>query len=180
MFSHILRPGVELRPVEVRHAPIIWERVERDRSHLREWLGWVDHSKSVADIEAWIDGSLKMYAANDGYAAGVWVDGEFAGVIGTHPINWIYRKMEFGYWLGAEFVGRGIITDAARALTTHAFREWKLNRVEIMCGVGNERSSAIPRRLGFIEEGIQREGQLLNGRYIDIRVFSMLAKDWPG
>jgi len=178
MFSHILRPGVELRPVEPRHAPAIWDRVERDRTHLREWLPWVDNSKSIADVEAWIDGSLKMYAANDGYAAGIWVENEFAGVLGTHPIQWLYKKVEFGYWLGADFVGKGIVSAAARAITTLAFNEWKLNRVEIMCAVGNEKSCAIPRRLGFVEEGILREAQLLNGRFIDIRLFAMLAKDW--
>ena len=175
---HILRPGVELRPVEAHHATAIWDRVERNRTHLREWLPWVDNSKSVADVEVWIDSQLKMYAASEGYAAGIWIENEFAGVLGTHPINRTYRKVELGYWLAREFVGRGIITAATRALTTHAIRRWGLNRVEIYCAVGNERSSAIPRRLGFVEEGIHREAQLLNGRFVDIRIFSMLAKDW--
>ncbi|MEO8028530.1 MAG: GNAT family protein [Bryobacteraceae bacterium] len=179
MFSHSLRPGVELRLVETRHAAAIWDRVERDRTHLREWLSWVDNSKSSADIEAWIDSQLKMYAGNDGFAAGIWVDGVFAGVVGTHPIHWPFRKVEIGYWLGAEFVGRGIITEAVRAIMIHAFRGWELNRVEIHCAVGNERSCSVARRLGFVEEGVQREAQLLNGRYVDIRVFAMLAKDWP-
>jgi ribosomal-protein-serine acetyltransferase len=52
----------------------------------------------------------------------------------------------------------------------------------IKCAVVNERSKAIPERLHFTFEGIEREGQNLNGEYTDLMVFSMLRKDWekPG
>ncbi len=178
MFSHTLRPGVELRYVEMRHAPVIWDRVEHDRTHLREWLSWVDNSNSIADIETWIDSQLKMFAAGEGCGIGIWVDGQFAGVVGTHAIHKLYQRVEIGYWLGREFVGRGIMSDCVRLLTTHAFAEWKLHRVEIVCAVGNERSAAIPKRLGFLEEGVMRESHLVNGQFLDARLFSMLVQDW--
>ncbi len=178
MFSHTLQPRAELRLVEPRHAAAIWDRIEQDRTHLREWLSWVDKSRSQLDIEAWIDSQLKMYADNNGYAAGIWVDNQYAGTISTHPIHWMYRNVEIGYWLGAEFTGRGIVTAAASALITHAFDEWELNRVTICCAVGNHKSAAIPIRLDFVDEGILREEQLLNGRYVDVRLFSMLKRHW--
>lgn len=179
MFYHSLRPGVELRPIEDRHAPAIWDLIERDRTRLREWLPWVDNSKSIEDVRTWARTTLDQFAANEGYNAGIWVDNRFAGVVGSHKLNWLYRKIELGYWLGSEFVGRGLMTDAVRALTTHAFVGWELHRVEIWCAAGNERSCTVARRLGFVEEGVHREAQLLNGRYVDLRVFAMLAQDWP-
>ncbi len=86
--------------------------------------------------------------------------------------------MEIGYWIASGFQGRGIVTDACRAVIDHAFEEWKLNRVEIHCATGNEKSCAIPKRLGFQLEGTEREAQLINGRYLDIEIYAMLARDW--
>jgi len=40
-----------------------------------------------------------------------------------------------------------------------------MNRVQIRCGVGNDKSSAIPRRLGFTFEGIERAGERHNHVY---------------
>jgi len=40
------------------------------------------------------------------------------------------------------------------------------------------RSIAIPQRLGFVYEGIQRQAQLLNGQFHDFAVYSMLASEW--
>jgi ribosomal-protein-serine acetyltransferase len=88
------------------------------------------------------------------------------------------RKVEIGYWLASKFQGRGIITAGCRALTHHAFSEWKLNRVEIHCAAGNEKSCGIAKRLGFQCEGVLRQGQLLNGTYVDINAYSMLAGEW--
>ena len=83
-----------------------------------------------------------------------------------------------GYWIAQGFRGRGIVTDACRAVIDYAFLESKLNRVEIHCAAGNEKSCAIPQRLGFQLEGLLREAQLLNGEYQDIHVYGMLARDW--
>ncbi|MGD0437837.1 MAG: GNAT family protein, partial [Bryobacteraceae bacterium] len=81
-------------------------------------------------------------------------------------------------WIGSTFQGRGIVTDACRAVIDHAFLEWKLNRVEIHCATGNTKSCAIPQRLGFQFEGVQRQAQLLNGSYHDINLYSKLALEW--
>ena len=72
------------------------------------------------------------------------------------------------------------MTDAVRAATCYAFGEWGLNRVEIRCAVENHRSAAIPRRLGFIQEGILRQAFKVNDQYQDLLLFAMLRKDWSG
>jgi ribosomal-protein-serine acetyltransferase len=53
-----------------------------------------------------------------------------------------------------------------------------MNRIQIRCGVGNTKSSAIPRRLGFTYEGTERCGERHNNSYIDLEVFSILKKEW--
>jgi ribosomal-protein-serine acetyltransferase len=55
---------------------------------------------------------------------------------------------------------------------------WKLNRVEIRAAVANERSRAIPRRLGFTEEGVLRQAERVGDRFVDHVLYAMLAEDW--
>ena len=57
--------------------------------------------------------------------------------------------LEIGYWLRPGFVGRGIVTTAARLLTTAAFTVDGIERVEIWHGPANTASGAVPARLGF-------------------------------
>ena len=67
------------------------------------------------------------------------------------------------------------MTAACRTMTRHALGELKLNRVEIRCAVGNERSRAIPKRLGFSEEGRLRGVEWLYDHFEDHIVYSLLA-----
>ena len=112
------------------------------------------------------------------FNAGIWSQSEFAGVAGFLPIDWAYRNVEIGYWLAENMQGRGLVTAAVRAMVTHAFRVWKLNRVQIRCAAGNIKSQAIPRRLGFAHEGTLRQAQLVHGVYHDLLVFGMLRGEW--
>jgi len=178
MFEKQIRDGVFLRLMEERHAPEIFAVVDRERAYLREWLPWVDQTKDVDYSADFIKRSLEQFAHNEGLASGIWVGAEFAGTIGTHKIDWVNRKVELGYWIASRFQGRGIVTAACRALIGHCFDEWKLNRVEIHCATGNQKSCAIPKRLGFQFEGVLREASLVNGSYFDINVYSMLCRQW--
>lgn len=53
-----------------------------------------------------------------------------------------------------------------------------MNRAQIRAMPENSRSIAIPARLGFTYEGIQRQAELLRGKFYDFAVYSMLASEW--
>jgi ribosomal-protein-serine acetyltransferase len=178
MFRARIGQDLDLRLLEERHAAAAFELVNRDRLDLSEWLQWVDATKTEDDTLSFIRSALEQYAANNGFTAGIWSEDRFAGVVGTHKINWLNRKVEIGYWLGRAFRGKGIMTNACRAVVTYALGELDLHRVEIHCAAGNEKSCAIPRRLRFTLDGTMREGHLLQGQYHDLLVFGMLQRDW--
>src|SRR5580704_13812165 len=72
MFRASVRPGLELRILEERHAPIVFALVDRERPYLREWLPWVDGTLTEDDTLAFIKASLEQFANNNGFAAGIW------------------------------------------------------------------------------------------------------------
>jgi len=67
-----------------------------------------------------------------------------------------------------------------RALVGYAFDVWKLNRLEIRAGTENYRSQRVPERLGFVNEGVVRDAERINGRYVDHVLYSVLAREWKG
>jgi ribosomal-protein-serine acetyltransferase len=101
--------------------------------------------------------SLKQFAENNGVQAGIWYDGRLARVVGYHGIDLQNRSIKLGYWLGKEYQGKGLISAACRALVDHALKELGLNQVGMTCAIENESSCAIPDRLGFQQEGVQRQ-----------------------
>jgi ribosomal-protein-serine acetyltransferase len=178
MFHKSLRSGLELRQLEERDAATALAAIDRDREDLRRWLAWVDRNTSLDDTLTFIRIEAEKHRATGELAAGIWFEQEFAGTIGTHVIDRQNRKVEIGYWLASPFRGRGIMTDACRAVVDYSFRELELNRVEIRCAAGNQASRAIPARLGFTHEATLKEGQLLYGTYHDLEIWRLLRKDF--
>jgi ribosomal-protein-serine acetyltransferase len=168
----------ELRLLKEQHTEELFSLMNQNREYLREWLPWLDANKSPEDTKEFIRDSLEQFTNNNGFQSGIWFKGKLAGVIGYHKIDWANRATSIGYWLGASFQGKGLMTKACRILVDYAFNEFGLNRVEIRCAVENKKSRAIPERLGFKEEGIIRQAEWLYDRFVDHVVYGMLASEW--
>ncbi len=178
MFKCVIDADAELRLLEERHVGLLFALTDGNRSHLQQWIPWIDWVKSVEESRWFIRESLKQFAEGTGFQAGIWYKGELAGVIGLNTIDWSNMSTVIGYWLAEAFQGKGLATRSCKALVDYALVELGLNRVEVSCAVGNHRSRAIPERLGFKQDGILREAELLHDRFVDHVVYSVLAREW--
>lgn len=169
----------ELRILEEQDAAELFALVEKNRAHLRTWLPWVDATQSIEDERTFIHTMQLQRESNKGFTCVIRNKGQAAGTIGYHPIDWITRRVEIGYMLAASFQGKGLMSRACRAMVAYAFDAWQLNKVEIRCAVGNTRSCTIPQRLGFTFEGSIRQAEWLYDHFVDMRVYGMLASEWP-
>jgi ribosomal-protein-serine acetyltransferase len=178
MFRRDLFAGAELRQFQLKEAAEVFRAVERNRARIREWLPWVDQTQSVEAIRDFISRAIEQVESDLGPQSGIWVEGAFAGSIGCHPIDWADRSTSIGYWLDAAHEGRGLITRSCEVMLDYLFGERRLHRVEIRCGTENRRSCAVPRRLGFTREGVAREAQWVNDRWVDLAIWGILAHEW--
>ena len=178
MFRRSVAPGIEIKLFETSEAKALYALVERNRGRLRTWLPWVDHTHSAEDVRLFVLRVLDQYHSNMGPQTGIWVDGALCGTVGCHPIDWSNRNCSIGYWLDGQYEGKGVITQCCRALLEYLFDELGLHRAEIRCGTGNQRSCAIPERLGFQREGIAREAEWVNDRWVDLVIWGILEEDW--
>jgi ribosomal-protein-serine acetyltransferase len=53
-----------------------------------------------------------------------------------------------------------------------------LNRLVITCATQNQKSRAIPERLGFVHEGIARDAEWLYDHFVDHDIYAKLHCDW--
>ena len=112
-----------------------WKWQDRDAivRHANNWNVWINlrdrfpFPYTVNDARNWLE-TVIDYKPETNFA--VSVDGEAIGGIGFSVQPDVgYRSAEIGYWLGEQFWGRGIATDALSAITEHAFASFDLSRL---------------------------------------------------
>ena len=167
-----------LEKLSLSHVELIFDAIDQNRTFLRKWLPFVDFTRKLGDTERFVRSVIEKVSSNRDEVYVIWYKHEFAGLIGFKDIDHVNDKIEIGYWLIEKMTGKGIATAAARKMVNLAFRNMEMNRIVIRCGVGNTKSSAIPRRLGFSFEGIERNGERHYHIYIDLEVYSLLKSEW--
>lgn len=73
---------------------------------------------------------------------------------------------------------KGFGTEATRLALKFAFETLALHRVELEVYSFNARALRVYSKVGFIQEGVKRDGVYLDGSYADVIIMSMLEKDY--
>ncbi len=167
-------PEIRLTRIKLTNALEIFEAIQANREYLREWLPFVDDTISVEDSKEFINyvnsTGEKIYL--------IYYNGEFAGLIGFKDTDVLNQKTEIGYWLLKKFQHKGIMTNSVKALLKYAFEDLDINRVQIKAAVKNQKSRHIPERLGFLLEGIERDGEQIDDKFIDLAIYSLLKTEY--
>ncbi len=180
MFSHTLSDGVELHLLQPydRYIDSFHGFLMENRDFLGEWLGWAHTLQTREQVKAQVERVCKRNAEGNSLSLCIFVDDVYAGGLVLNINSREHNIGEIGYWLGEAYTGRGIITQGTRFMINFGFEMFKLNRIIIRCATGNTKSQAIPKRLNFTREALQRAGYLLNNVYHDMIIYSLLAEEW--
>ncbi len=73
---------------------------------------------------------------------------------------------------------QGYGTDAVRLVLGHAFRELKLNRVELTTDEANARAIRCYEKCGFEREGLLRQHRLIDEKFGNTVVMAVLRAEW--
>ncbi|PTU65676.1 alanine acetyltransferase [Chromobacterium sp. Panama] len=146
-------------PEVIKHYGIHYASEEDCRAQMR----WFD------DIRA--DGS------------GLWLaletreDERFLGAVGISSWSEQHHCAELGYWLLPEHWGRGYMREALRGFLRLAYRRFPLNRVYAQVEVDNLGSGKLLRSVGFTLEGVSRECEWKDGRYLSLANYALLRAE---
>jgi [ribosomal protein S5]-alanine N-acetyltransferase len=104
---------------------------------------------------------------------------EAIGGIGLHKQgDFMRRSAEIGYWLGEAYWGRGIVTDAVRALTDWGFRHLDVDRIFAQVFAWNPASGRVLEKAGYTYEGRLRNAVFKDGRTTDLLAYGIIRSDW--
>lgn len=169
---------IQLRLLEDRHAEAYFTLLSRNRTHLRQWIGWMEFEPELESTRAFLQQALLEFARNETFQTGIWWQNQLVGTIDLSRFQWQSRRAELGYLLSADAQGQGIATRSCRALINYAFSDYQLNKIEIRCATGNIRSRALAERLGFQQEGTLRQAEILHGHPVDYALYGLLKDEW--
>jgi len=132
--------------------------VDSSLDELRPWMPWAaDEPQSLEDKVKLLRRFRGQFDLGRDFVYGIFSAGEAEVVGGTGLHTRVGEgAFEIGYWIRTSRAGEGLGTEATAALTKAAFELCEADRVEIRADPANERSRAIPRKLGFTEEATLR------------------------
>lgn len=133
----------------------IWDNV-RDR---------FPHPYTEKDASVFIEGQRED---EDEKVFAIELDGEFCGCIGLIFQKDVYRKSaEIGYWVGENFWGKNVATEALSQLIEYAFKNLELNRLYAGVFEYNRSSMRVLEKNGFQREGLFKKAVFKNGKFWD-------------
>lgn len=148
------------------------------------WLAWANDPEvygptsetppSRDELASWIPAMEDYFAAKQGVRWVVVPEGAVAaGTIGYNQLNERDSRGEIGYVLARSAWGRGLATEAARAVIAWGRDELGLSRIEATVMVGNVRSARVLEKLGFQQEGTLRSYKNVRGERRDYWMFGL-------
>lgn len=99
------------------------------------------------------------------------------GAIRFNTINKHGKWAELGYELHPSTWGKGLMTEAVKAVIKCGFDHFALNRIEAWTLPGNPASDRVLEKAGFSYEGTLRQKAWFKGAFHDFRMFSRLANE---
>jgi RimJ/RimL family protein N-acetyltransferase len=174
-----------IRCYDPADAPLAKDAVDSSLDHLRPWMPWAYESPAPVEQTVQLLRTFRgQFDLGQNFVYGIFSpdEAEVVGGTGLHP-RVGEGAVEIGYWIRASRAGSGLGTEATAALTRVAFEVSGVERVEIRVDPANAASLAIPRKLGFVEEGTLRrrlhgpDGAPLQR---DAVVFALLREELAG
>jgi ribosomal-protein-serine acetyltransferase len=169
--------GFSMRAWREADVEAALEIVLANREHLQTYMQWMTQGYSIEDSRKFIVEGIKNRLDKKTLGLALVRERKLIGSTGFNRLDWNAKVCEIGYWIDYREEGKGTVTKACRAMIEYAFDELGMNRVEIRCSSENARSAAVPIRLGFKQEGVLRQAEMLNGRPHDFLIFGLLADD---
>jgi RimJ/RimL family protein N-acetyltransferase len=146
-----------------------------DREVWRNMSDRFPHPYTAADARAFLQSA--MARVPESWFA-IAVDDQAVGGIGFTPQGDIQRvSAEIGYWLGVAFWGRGIVSEALRAVTRYAVQTHGLTRVFAVPFAWNAASFRVLEKAGFTREARLRRSAIKDGRVIDQMLYAFVVPE---
>lgn len=92
--------------------------------------------------------------------------------------NWEKTKeWEVGYTFLKEYWGYGYASEAVNKVVYFVFNELLIHKLIAFINYENKNSVALAKRISMVQEGLMREARLIDGKWNDELIFTLLKGD---
>jgi ribosomal-protein-serine acetyltransferase len=170
---------ITLRPYRTSDIDSLHEAVRESIPELSVWMSWCRSDYSIEDTRTWIESQPDAWEKGTEYNFAIsYNTGPLClGGCGLNVIDRDFGTANLGYWVRTSQTNKGIATAATLLLARFAFRELKLDRVELTVAVDNRASLRVAEKAGATREGILRNRVVKNDAPYDAVVFSFIPLD---
>ena len=141
------------------------------------FLSWQPHG-DIAVTQALVKDWCRNYEKDDCYHWAIEYENKVIGGISVVRHDDVNEHAEIGYCIGSAFWGKGLMTEAARAVLDYLLERVNFHRVVICHAPQNPASGRVAQKCGLTYEGTLREACKTSlGEYLDLCVYSQIKKD---
>ena len=173
-----------------------WMEIPIGDYHLREWRSgdeaalvkhadnrnvWINladrfpHPYTMADAEDWIRLNLGQDPVTN---FAITTSEEAIGSVGLQLQDDVHRhSAQVGYWLAEPYWGRGIATEALKAMADYAFNTLGLVRLYATHLAWNPASGRVMQKAGFAYEGLLRSAAVKDGKTTDLLLYALVRPE---
>src|SRR5262249_5029844 len=143
------------------------------------WLPWARLDHGPAETRRYLRAARSAWSRQSAFEFVIELrdSGRVVGVTSLHRVDWVRAAAGLGYWVRRSEWNRGIASEAAAAALSHALGGLRLHRIEALVALENKSSQRVIEKLGFTREGVAREAEFVDGRYLDHIQYSFLHGD---
>jgi len=133
---------------------------------------------TLDEAKKWVKKMLYKYRTELPVELVIDIDGKNVGAMGGEIKKEQSFIFGFGYWLGEDYWGRGIMSKAIKLYINYIFKNFKgITRIEAWVFPWNKGSQKVLLKNGFKLEGISRKSYLKDGKILDNYNFAKLRND---
>jgi len=127
----------------------------------------------------WHEGYFDLNLPEKGQCFWIVVNGRKIGQINYNKIDLKNKKVELDIIIGAkEDMGKGYGSDSLKTLIKHIFENFDVNKIWIEARANNPRAIRAYKKVGFKKEGLLREENYFERRFVDCVRFGILKKEF--
>lgn len=175
-FPILKTPRLVLRAIQQSDAQL----VHRNFSDPQTVLYSNAPAPSLEKVQQVIDIWSENFQKQQGIRWGITIKEQNAviGSCGYKNIIKKHRRAGIGYEIFADYRRQGFMSEALNAVIQFGFEVIELNRIEVMVDYDNLPSILLLHKLGFTEEGTLRDYEFNQEKFVDLKLFSLLHRDF--
>lgn len=177
-----------LRAPRSTDVGVVLAAARRNEAHLRPWtpvrpgagrptLATVAHEVAIARRSWRNDEAYTFFLWDRALAA----QGQ-AVVVGRVTLGRVLRgpfqNSFVGYWVDVAYQGKGVMTEAVRAVLGFAFDPLGLHRIQASIMPRNFGSVRVVEKLGFRHEGVSLRYLQIAGKWEDHAIYALTREEW--